>query len=248
MRLSSPSVKVFVFIEKSPMVRGFFVLLKIGDRAMNRTIKVKGMARAKFPPDSITVALTLEAADRDYQKTLDIAAEKLVKLQKAAAAAGFEKKELKTSSFNVADEYEYAQSGVVGNNRQFVGYKCSHLLNLEFGMDMERLGKALAALSECKADSEFHISFGVKDIDPLKKRLLAQAVRDAAEKAEILAEAAGLKLKEIIAITCGDIDESIVSPTAFNQPVSAALRSVQLDITPENVDTDVSVNVEWEIE
>lgn len=215
---------------------------------MNRTIKVKGMARAKFPPDSITVALTLEAADRDYQKTLDIAAEKLVKLQKAAAAAGFEKKELKTSSFNVTDEYEYVQTGTNGNKREFVGYKCRHGLRLEFGMDMERLGKTLAALSECEADSEFHITFGVKDIDSLKNQLLAQAVRDAAEKAEILAKAAGVKLKEITAISCGDFNDNIVSPTTFNQPVAAALRSVPLDMTAEDVDADVEVCVEWEIE
>ena len=215
---------------------------------MNRTIKVKGSAKASCPPDKITLSLTLEAADKEYQKTLDLAAEKLEKLQNAAAAAGFEKKELKTSSFNVTDEYEYVQAGVNGNHRQFVGYKCSHLLNLEFGMDMERLGKTLAALSGCGADSEFHIAFGVKDIDPLKKQLLAQAVRDAAEKAEILAGAAGVKLKEIISISCGDIDDNIVSPTTFNQPVAAALRSVQPDITPEDVNADISVNVEWEIE
>ena len=214
---------------------------------MNRTIKVKGMARAKFPPDSITVALTLEAADRDYQKTLDLAAEKLEKVQMAAAEAGFEKKELKTSDFNVTDEYEYVQSGTNGNKRQFIGYKCSHRLRLEFDMDMERLGKALAALSECEADSGFHITFGVKDTGTLKNQLMAQAVRDAAEKAEILAKAAGVKLKEITAISCGDIEDSFVSTTSFEQPV-AMLRSVSLDMTPEDVDTDVEVCVEWEIE
>ena len=214
---------------------------------MNRTIKVKGMARAKFPPDSITVALTLEAADRDYQRTIDIAGEKLEKLQSAAAAAGFEKNELKTSAFNITDEYEYVQARTDGNKREFVGYKCSHRLTLEFGMDMERLGKTLAALSECEADSEFHITFGVKDTDTLKKQLLAQAVKDAAEKAEILAKAAGVKLKEITAISCGCMEDSLVSAASFDQPV-AMLRSVSLDMTPEDVDTYAEVCVEWEIE
>ena len=214
---------------------------------MSRMIKVIGRAKAACPPDSITVSLTLEAADRDYQKTLDTAAEKLEKLQKAAAEAGFEKKELKTSSFNVAEEYEYVQPGMNGSNRQFIGYRCSHRLSIELGMDMERLGKALAALSECEANSEFHISFWVKDAEPLKNQLLAQAVRDAAEKAEILAKAAGVKLKEITAIKCGDIENGFVSTTSFAQPV-AALRTMSLDMTPEDIDKDVEVCVEWEIE
>ena len=216
---------------------------------MSKTIKVTGRAKANCPPDKITVSLTLETADRDYQKTLGLAAEKLENLQKAAAAAGFEKEELKTSSFNVTDEYDYVQTETGGSKRQFVGYKCSHRLKLEFDMDMERLGKTLAALSECEADSEFHIGFGVKDIDTLKKQLLAQAVKDAAEKAEILAQAAGVKLKEIASMTCGDIGDNIVSPTVFNQPVVAAsLRSVSVDMAPEDIEAEVSVNVEWEIE
>lgn len=214
---------------------------------MNRKIKVIGRAKGSFPPDSITVSLTLEAADRDYQKTLDIAAEKLEKLQSAAASAGFEKKELKTASFNVTDEHEYVQTETGGNKRQFIGYKCSHRLSLEFDMDMERLGKVLAALSDCETDPEFHISFGVKDTDPLKKQLLAQAVGDAAEKAEILAKAAGVKLKEISSISCGSINDNIVSPTYYDQHVEA-LRSVSLDMTPEEADTDAEVCVEWEIE
>lgn len=213
---------------------------------MSRTIKVSGRAKANCPPDSITLSLTLEANHRDYQKTLDIAAEKLEKLQMAAMSADFEKTELKTSSFNVTDEYDYVHTETGGNKREFIGYRCSHRLKLEFDMDMERLGKTLAALSECEANSEFHITFGVKDADSLKKQLLAQAVRDATEKAEILAVAAGVKLKEITSISCGNTDDSIASPTAFDQPV-AMLRSVQLDMTPEDVEADISVNVEWEI-
>lgn len=215
---------------------------------MNKVIKVTGMAKATCPPDKITLSMTLEADDRDYQKTLDAAAEKLEKLQGAAAKAGFEKKELKTSSFNVTSEYEYAQSGINGNNRQFVGYKCSQRLKLEFDMDMERLGKVIAALSECEADSEFHISFGVKDTDQLKKQLLAQAVKDAAEKAEILAKAAGVKLKEITSISCGEFDEDIVSPTYYCEQEYSALRAMPVNMTPENVNADISVNAEWEIE
>ena len=230
------------------MWSGIFRFILIGGIKMSRRIKVTGRAKANCPPDKITVSLTLEAADKDYQKTLDIAAEKLESLQRAAAAAGFEKGELKTSSFNVTDEYDYVQTETGGNKRQFIGYKCGHRLKLEFDMDMERLGKALAALSGCEANSEFHINFGVKDIDTLKKQLLAQAVKDAAEKAEILAQAAGVKLKEIAFMTCGDIDDNIVSPTVFNQPVAAALRSVSVDMAPEDIEAEVSVNVEWEIE
>ena len=215
---------------------------------MSRTIKVTGRAKANCPPDKITLSMTLEASHKDYQKTLDIAAEKLERLQSAAASAGFMKKELKTSSFNVADEYEYAQPGVIGNNRQFVGYKCSHRLTLEFDMDMERLGKVLAALSECEADSEFHISFGVKDTNTLKKQLLAQAVEDAAEKAEILAKAARVSLKEITSIICGKFDEDIESPTYYCEQEYSVLRAMPANMTPEDVSADISVNVQWEIE
>ena len=214
---------------------------------MSRRIKVTGRAKAYFPPDKITLTLTIEAADKEYQKTLDTATEKLEGVQRALAAVGFEKEELKTAAFNVSDEYEYFQTEKNGNERQLVGYSCTHRLRLEFDMDMERLGKVLEALSQCEANAEFHIIFGVKDIDSLEKQLMAQAVKDANEKAEILAKAAGVKLKEITAISSGDFNDNIVSPTYFEQGVSV-LRAVPVDITPESVDGNISVNVEWEIE
>lgn len=214
---------------------------------MSRKLKVTGRAKAYFPPDKITLTLTIEAADKEYQKTLDTAAEKLESVQRALTAVGFEKEELKTAAFNVSDEYEYFQTETKGNERQLIGYNCSHRLRLEFDMDMERLGKALEALSECEANAEFHIIFGVKDIDSVENQLIAQAVRDAAEKAEILAKAAGVKLKEITSISSGEFNDNIASPTFFEQEVSV-LRAVPVNITPENVDADVSVNVEWEIE
>ena len=71
---------------------------------MERTITVKGTGSLSISPDMTVVSLTVKSTDKEYDKAMQQAGEKLSALQGALAGIGFEKSSLKTSNFNVNTE------------------------------------------------------------------------------------------------------------------------------------------------
>ena len=211
---------------------------------MDRTIKTTGTATASAAPDLITFSLGIEARSASYQKANSLALEKLEKLRKAVISAGFEKSDLKTAGCNISAEYDSFQDGNRWK-RQFAGYRYRHDLKLTFDMDMERLNKALSALSGSEADTEISIIFSVKNGEEINKQLLSAAVKDAREKADILAAAAGVSVGKVISI---DSTES-GGPTPLRMAKAAMLcADAQPDIVPQEVTAVITVIAEWEIE
>ena len=164
-----------------------------------RTIRVTGRGQLKVHPDMTRIIITLEGLFKEYGETLRCSSEDTEQLKDLLSAFGFERSDLKTLNFGVDTEYEsYKERGEY--KQRFVGYKFRHLLKLEFDSDNKRLGKILYALATCPLNPEFRIAYAVKDPEAAKNTLLSEAVKDAMEKAEVLAGAAGVMLKDIQSI------------------------------------------------
>lgn len=58
---------------------------------MDRTITVKGYGHASVRPDLIVVSMTLETENKDYGKTMELAAGKIELLNNSLEKIGFEK-------------------------------------------------------------------------------------------------------------------------------------------------------------
>ena len=68
---------------------------------MKRTITVKGTGHVSARPDYITLALSLTAADMEYEKAMEDGGRRIGLLEDAARRAGFAQGDLKTISFHV---------------------------------------------------------------------------------------------------------------------------------------------------
>ncbi|HHW91799.1 MAG TPA: SIMPL domain-containing protein, partial [Firmicutes bacterium] len=82
----------------------------------------------------------------------------------------------------------------VDRRRIFRGYKASHKLKVQFPFDKDYLKKIMQRLSQTKSHASFRLSFTIADPEPLRQQALIEAVKNAAQKARVLAEAAGVKL------------------------------------------------------
>lgn len=72
----------------------------------NRTITVKGLGQASFPPDCIEILLYLDKRDEAYNRAIKLANVKFEQLETYLEEVGFDKFALKTISFNVYTDYE----------------------------------------------------------------------------------------------------------------------------------------------
>lgn len=218
---------------------------------MPRTITVKGMGRVTTAPDYVVISMSLEAHERDYEATMELAAKKIEQLNASLEEIGFEKKSVKTTNFNIRTDYEREKDRNGNYKSVFNGYICSHRLKVEFDFDTKRLAQTLYAISRCLAQPELSISFTVKDPSAVNKELLKSATVNAKEKAQILCEASGVELGQLLTIDYNWGELNIVSHTDYMLEEKCMAMPVgglaDMDIEPDDIDVSDTATFVWEI-
>jgi len=218
---------------------------------MPRTITVKGMGRVTTSPDCVVISMSLMAQDNDYEETMELAAKKIEYLNASLEEIGFEKKSVKTTNFNVRTDYERVKDRNGNYKSVFNGYICSHRLKVEFDFDTKRLAQTLYAISKCLAEPELSISFTVKDPSAVNKELLKSATINAKEKAQILCEASGVELGQLLTIDYNWGELNIVSHTDYMLEEKCMAMPVgglaDIEIEPDDIDVSDTATFVWEI-
>lgn len=217
---------------------------------MEKTITVKGTGNISVTPDLTIISLTLKSLDKDYDKSMEEASQKLSDLQDAISEIGFAKTDLKTTRFNVSTEYDSVRDKNGNYKSVFVGYSCIQGLKLEFDFDTKVLSKVLSAIARRIAEPELNISFSVKDKAAVNEALLESAAANAKKKAEILTKASGVKLGELININYSWAELDVYSDTRYDMEAKCmcASDSVNMDITPDDIEVGDSATFVWTIE
>ena len=219
-----------------------------------RTIRVTGKGQLKIRPDLTRITITLTEIYKEYGEALKHSSADTEKLKDLLSEFGFAGTDLKTLNFNVDTEYESYREGNEYKQR-LAGYRYRHTMKIEFDSDNDRLGRILYALANCELRPEFNISYTVKDQEAAKNELIGKAVADAKEKANVLAKAADLQLKEI-----QTVDYSWGEIGMVAKPVGGMLRAnkmmadgsaedaaYSMDIEPDDITVSDTVTVVWEI-
>jgi uncharacterized protein YggE len=214
-----------------------------------RTIRVTGKGQLKVHPDTTRITIDLARVCREYGDAVEASAKDTEALRDELVPFGFGRKDLKTLHFDVSPEFEsYKVNDVY--KRKLIGYKYEHTLKVEFPSDNKLLGRILFMLGMCYLKPEFRISYTVKNPEAVKNELLEKAVRDAMEKAGVLSKAAGLQLGDIQSMdySWGRIEYEIQCMDKLScaeMPIEG--KGYNLDIEPDDIDTEDTVTVVWEI-
>lgn len=214
-----------------------------------RTITVKGIGNVSAKPDLIIITMGLENTDYSYSGAMQLASGAVDAIRTALLSVGYEKDRLKTTDFNINTDYE-SYKDTKGNWKQkFIGYKCTHNLKLEFDFNMERLNETLSAIASSGANPEFEINFSIKDKNAVSAQLLQNAVKNASDKAAVLAAAAGLSLGAVQRIDYSWGELLLYSDTKMIEPLCCESKAAPtMDIEPEDIKVNDTVTVVWAIE
>lgn len=215
---------------------------------MARTITVKGIGKVSARPDFVVLSMTLQSNHMDYDKAMEMAASHIQHLNETLAAIGFEKGSVKTTNFNVRTDYDRVKDRNGNYKSVFNGYEVTHNLKLSFDFDMGRLSQALAAIAGCLSHPQFSVAFTVKDATAINEEMLRSATVNAKRKAEILCEASGVTMGDLIAIdyNWGELD--IYSHTRYECcEGTMPLMAKSIDIDPDDIDVSDTATFVWEI-
>ena len=130
--------------------------------------------------------------------------------------------------------------------RVFRGYIVRHRLTFGFDFNHEKLGEVIQVISNCPAHPEFSIQYQLKNESALKSLILQDAVKQATEQANVLAQAAGVTLGPIQVI---DYDWSTISyqPRELLLSESANYSMAMMDLQPQDISATDYVTIVWEL-
>lgn len=219
---------------------------------MSRTITVRGTGSISVSPDYIVITMDVKSVDKDYEKTMEKAAIKVDALNNALAEIGFDKKAVKTVSFNVDTEYESIRDKDGNYRSVFRGYSCYDRLKVEFDFDSLMLAKTLGVISACIAEPELSIYFTVKDKAAVSEKLLESAAVNARSKAQILCKASDVRLGELMSIDYNWKELNVFSKTHYSIDKRCmempTFGIADMQIEPDDISLNDSVTFVWEIE
>ncbi|MBI6629835.1 SIMPL domain-containing protein [Pontibaca sp. S1109L] len=203
---------------------------------MKRHISVTGEGQVEATPDMVTLSLGVtheadEAADAMSQ-TSDAVAQILARL----TGMGLEQRDVQTRSLTLNPVWSN-QPETKPRRSEITGYVASNIVIVRV-RNMDKLGGILDAVVADGANTFNGLSFGLQEPDALADKARKQAVADGRAKAELLAQAAGVKLGQVISIT--DQDRGQPMPRMMEM---SAMRDSGVPVASGEVTIDASVSM-----
>ena len=216
---------------------------------MERLITVKGIGNINIKPDLIIINRELVSHKYDYEETMKLATDSVSKLEKAIEEAGFNKKELKTTRFNIRTSYKSYYDENKNYKNKFDGYICEQGLKLQFDLDMQVLSKVLTAITKSGVEPRLNIRFSVKDKEKVNEELLINATENARRRAEVLAKASKVNLGKLLTINYNWSEVGIYSKTTYEMENKSLVmeEAYAPNIEPDDIELSDTATFVWEI-
>ena len=165
-------------------------------------ITVEGKSEVKLLPEEIWFNVSLTVKDQDYKTCADLAVQKLAEIKSLFTENGIEKDMIKTNRYSVREIQRHN-----AELRKMVsdGYQATIPLTVRTNRDYDK-NNVIFKLIKDNLESNFNMNFALSEeqIAEVKARLIKLAVDDAKEKAEIITQAAEVKLGKIAQIQYGE--------------------------------------------
>lgn len=160
---------------------------------------------------------------------------------------GIPDKSIATSNFSINPQYPpYRQDAPNEDRSRIIGYEVSNQVTVILD-DTSKVGTILDALVSSGANQAGGVSFNIRDPKPLMKQAREDAVKEAVEKAQTLAKAAGVTLGPIMSISEG----GYVSPMpmfAAKVAMAAPMAAPPPPVAAGQQSVTANVNITWEIQ
>ena len=163
-------------------------------------VRANGSVTREVAPDTAFVNVGVTTQGKTAEEARNANAEIVNNVIVSLANMGISKEDVKTVGYNLYPEYSDAAKG----KRIITGYSMNYILNVK----VENLDKIGAVIDQMFADgaNTFNgVTFTVSNRKELERKMLALAVKNAEEKAGIVASAGGRTLGKLVAANVGSV-------------------------------------------
>ncbi|GAA0551156.1 hypothetical protein FHS83_001330 [Rhizomicrobium palustre] len=210
------------------------------DLAPPRTLIVTGTGQAKAAPDEANFSAGVVAQGVSAREALAANSKAMNAVIASLKHQGVPDKAIQTANISLNPQYTPCKPNVACTPK-ISGYEVSNTVMVTTGID--KAGPVLDALVASGANQIGGISFAIHDPKPLLSEARTEAVKDAMDRAQTIAKAAGITLGSILSINEGG---SYVPQPMFK---AAAMRAMAQEAMPvaggeETLSANVSITFE----
>ena len=158
------------------------------------TLKVRAKGDVRIAPDMALLNLGVETIAPTAREAQGENAEVMQRVLSKLLSMGIDKTQIKTTGFSLWRVTEYYEG-----KREFKGFRVTHTLEVPV-MDLEKVGFILDTAIDAGINMVQSVVFTLRDSRSSYREALTKAVRKARAKAEAIAAAEGLKVKNVKSI------------------------------------------------
>lgn len=181
------------------------------------TITLNGRGSVDHAPDiaMITVGVSVEAETASAAMSQQTT--KMNGVFAAVKAAGIADRDMQTSNLSLNPVYDYPER----QQPRIRGYNASNQITIKV-RDLKNLGRTLDATVKGGGNTIHGISFSIDKPESYQNEARVEAIKDAAAKAELYAQAVGYKVKRIVTVSENEYYPQPVPMMARMQVADAA--------------------------
>ena len=223
-----------------------------------RTIYINGQATLSKQPEIIRVTVNVDSKlQKKVAEANQIVDKAIIDVKEYCKTRNIEAKQIKLISYNTTNVYETIEktnqiddkNSFKTREQVFVGYRTNATLMFEFDFDMKETAIIFEELGNIE-NITYRMVYALRDPEKYKKEVVAMAVKNAFEMAEVLATAANSKIIGTEKISYGyDSDEPVRQYEAVYRKASCRnFESAIGDLGVQDLSIHESVNIIFEIE
>ncbi len=178
-----------------------------GNLPYSNSITVQGTGKATVIPDLARITFSVTEAGATVDAAQTAATTKTDAALAAIKKEGIDDKDVKTVNYSVSPQYDYTQNcspnGICQTRApKIIGYEVSQSVEVKV-RDTSKAGTVLQDLGTVGVQNVSGPNFGMDDPDGAATAARADAIKDAQEKAKVLAEQLGVRLGKVISYSEG---------------------------------------------
>ena len=211
-------------------------LMPLHAQAADKLLTVTGEATVSVAPDIAVIRIGVSSQGKTAREASESNARQMTPVLAAIKAAGIIDRDVQTSRLSLQPQYDPNKSGTA----RLLGFQVTNQVTIKI-RETDKLPVILDRAIAAGANEMSGIEFVVSEQSKLLDQARDDAIADARRKAELYAQAAGVKLGRVVAI-----NEEGSSPPS--RPIVQAMRSGAIPVAPGEQMLRASVTVSYELQ
>ena len=204
------------------------------------TLDISAAGEIKKAPDQAMITLGVRTLGKTAADAMRANRERMNTTIGALTAQGVDKTDIQTTELSLDAQYVYEQN----QPPRLTGYQASNAVTVTVH-DLARLGATVDAVTAGGANQINGIAFGLSDLRPAQDEARRAAVKTLRAKAELLAQAEGLRVIRLVNLAEGET-QGARPPVMFRRGMMTA-DAAPTPVEPGQLSVSITLSAVYEL-